>query len=163
MQQIEIEIACSCLFERCFQLRLGLIRRVAFDPCGEFGGELEAFARIAFHKCLADGVFAARIRPCRVEIGEACVHEAIDHRLDLFDIDDVILLRQPHESEAELFDVLAQIIHCLPLFPVVVVVKIRNQRTLRILISCVRRAWKSSSVHICEPSREMEAPEAVTP
>ena len=71
---------------------------------------------MAFHKRLANGVFAALVGPGGVEVGEAGAEEHVDHLLGLFDVDDALLalglglqLRQAHEAKAEFLDVCAEL------------------------------------------------------
>ena len=71
---------------------------------------------MALHKGLADGLFAALVRPGGVEVGEAGGKELVDHLLGLLDVDGALLalrlglqLRQAHEAKAELLDVRSEL------------------------------------------------------
>src|SRR5574344_1178924 len=64
---------------------------------------------------LPDSIFASRVRPRRVKIGAARIHEQIDHLLCLLNVDFSAVLRQTHQPEAEFFNMLAKICHFVPL------------------------------------------------
>ena len=116
VQQVEVEVAGAGAGERLVEACLGLLLASAVDPRGAFGGKLVALARVALHKRLPDGVFAALVGPGGVEVGEAGVEEHVDHLLSLLDVDGALLalglglqLRQAHEAKAEFLDVCAEL------------------------------------------------------
>ena len=109
VQQIEIEIARARLFQRSLELCGGVFPRLAVDPGRVLRGELEFLPRITLHESLPDGVLAARIGPCRIEIREARREEFVHHDLHLLQVDGAVLLRQPHQPKAQLPDVLSQV------------------------------------------------------
>ena len=116
VQQVEVEVPRTGAGERLVEARLGLLLAGAVDPRGALGGKLVALTRMALHKGLADGLFAALVGPGGVEVGEAGVEEHVDHLLGLLDVDAALLalylglqLRQAHKAKAELLDVCAEL------------------------------------------------------
>ena len=116
VQQVEVEVTGAGADERLVKARLGLFLAGAVDPRGALGGKLVALARVALHKRLPDGVFAALVGPGGVEVGEAGAEEHVDHLLGLLDVDGALLALclglqpwQAHEAESELLDVCAEL------------------------------------------------------
>ena len=111
VQQIKIKISRSRLLQGCVELRVCFLLRLAVNPCGVFGGQLEALPGITLHQRLPDGVLGARIGPGRIKIGKSCFHEQVHHLFCLFHVNRVALLRQPHQAKAQFLNVFTQITH----------------------------------------------------
>ena len=75
VQQIEVKISCSCLFQGCFKLCCRIFSCLAVDPCCVLGGKLEFFSRIALYQCLTDRIFTSCVSPCSIKIRESCVQK----------------------------------------------------------------------------------------
>ena len=110
VKEVEVEIARPRLLEGGLELGHGVLAALAANPGRRLRGELEALAWVALDESLADGVLAARIGPGRVEVGEARVHEQVDHLLGLLDVDGLARLGQAHEAKAKLLDAVGSVL-----------------------------------------------------
>ena len=103
VQQVEIEVfqagALQLFMEDAVPVRLLL-----HAPGGQLGGHGEAVSRMALGQRLPDDLFriAAVIDIGRVKVGQPRVQIGVDHPAHLGQVDLPILLRQPHQAEAQL-------------------------------------------------------------
>ena len=104
VQKIIVKISRAGLPQRGFKLLDCVLSCFAVDPRGVLGRQLKALAGVPLHKRLTDCVLAAGVCPSGIKVSESRVHERIDHRLDLFQVNRAVLSRQSHKTKAKFLD-----------------------------------------------------------
>ena len=102
MQQIEVEIVQPAAIKLFIENAIPIFF-LAHAPGGQLGGDHETVPRITLRQRILNGFFGitAMIHIGRVKIIHAGFHIGVHHPADVIQVDFSILLRQPHEAEAQ--------------------------------------------------------------